>query len=131
MTPNKDPFSLFDAAGIQQYVRQILKQSIPGMDPRAGTAHYDTEMTETPQHIIVKIHIAALSEARKLTLQVAPTQVKLEKKMTDQEHEQWIRLPHPVIPTSCRAVYKNGIMQLHMRKQDKDELFYEIEVSYP
>ncbi|MFE5322981.1 CS domain-containing protein [Paenibacillus sp. NPDC056579] len=123
------PFPLHDhkdsTTWVEKYVQSILKQTVP-----EGTAarQYDTELVETHQAIIMKIHIPDVNQAKNMRIHVASNQVKLEG--AEGQHLQLIRLSHPVVPSDCKAVYKAGIMQLHMRKQDRDEHFYEIDVKF-
>ncbi|MDF2963721.1 MAG: hypothetical protein K0S39_5456 [Paenibacillus sp.] len=150
MDKNNNPFSGFDwrsfeksfggsfpkeakltndnSTWVEQYVRHILRQSIPALDQTEWETPYNTEITETHHTIILKISIPDRTEAKNIRIFAASTQVKLEG--NGKEHFQLIRLPHPVVPANCKAVYKDGIMQLHIRKQDKDEPFYEIDVRY-
>ncbi|MFD0682150.1 MULTISPECIES: Hsp20/alpha crystallin family protein [unclassified Paenibacillus] len=149
MDKNNNPFSIFDwkkfedsfgglpqpskekndgSTWVEQYVHDILKQSIPPLSQSAGTLQYNTEITETEHALLIKINIPSLTDARNIKTYVAVNQVKLEA--NDHDKLQLIRLPHPVIPTSCKAIYKNGILQLHIRKQSKDEQFYEVDVKY-
>lgn len=151
MDNNNNPFSRFDwssfeksfgrllpdpsmkknkeATWVEQYVQDILRHSIPPLDPYTRTGHYNAEITETEQTILIQFSIPDEQQARQIKAYVASNQVKLEG---DDEHKlQMIRLPHAVIPSSCRAVYKNGSLQLHMRKLSKDEPFFEVDVRFP
>ncbi|NOU97359.1 hypothetical protein GC093_29625 [Paenibacillus sp. LMG 31456] len=112
---------------VEQYVQDILKQSIQPLNQSAG-GEYDTEIAETEHALIMKINIPDKTEAKTIKTYVSINQVKLEGNAHDKF--QLIRLPHPVIPTSCKAIYKDGSLQLHIRKQSKDEQFYEIDVKY-
>lgn len=128
MKRNPRSSSGFDASWVEQYVHNILKQTLPKSDLHAGSKGYDVETTETRQHVTVKVYVSDPSEAKRLQVEAAATQIRLSLK--DRDAEQRIQLPHPVIPSSCRAVYKDGVLQLQLRKQEKEELFYNINVQF-
>ncbi|WP_028552804.1 Hsp20/alpha crystallin family protein [Paenibacillus sp. UNC451MF] len=151
MDPKHNPFSEFDWSQFEQYfrgilpqssadpknkshwvedyVQQILKENVPTMDSNSNVTRYDTEIIETMEHLILKINIPDRAQARKVNVFTAEHQVKLEGK--DNREIQWLRLPHPVDPTSCRAVYKDGALQLQLRKRGKEEPFHQTEVEFP
>lgn len=116
------------ATWVEEYVQNLLKQIVPASNPESAAGHYDTEIVETHQTIIVKVMIPDIARAKNMRVGVSSNQLKLEG--ASAPNLQLIRLPHPVIPTSCKAVFKAGILQIHIRKQNEDEHFYEIDVKY-
>ncbi|WP_282935841.1 Hsp20/alpha crystallin family protein [Paenibacillus sp. RC67] len=113
---------------VEDYVQQILKESIPPGQSYTNVSHYDTEIVETLDHLLLKIMIPDKTQAQKLNVHAADHQVKLEGK--DQQAVQWFRLPHPVDPISCKAEYKEGAIQLRMRKRTKEEPFHQVDVEF-
>jgi len=113
------------ATWVEEYVQSILKQTIPA---RAMPGQFDTEIVETHQAVVVKIHIPDINHAKKMTVHAAAEQIKLQG--GEGKSLQLIRLPHPVMPTSCKAEYRAGVLQLHMRKRTEEEPFYEIDVKF-
>ncbi|MGU5257605.1 hypothetical protein MAX09_23400, partial [Escherichia coli] len=41
-----------------------------------------------------------------------------------------IKLPFPVIPRNTRAVYKEGILQVRMKKLTTDDQYHEVNVDF-
>ncbi|CAG7621703.1 Hsp20/alpha crystallin family protein [Paenibacillus allorhizosphaerae] len=115
-------------AWVEGYVRDVLKQAIPNFNPTMLKHHFQTELFETHNNVIVKVHIPDRAQARKIRALISANQIRLEG--LPEKSAQTIRLASPVAPDSCKAVYKNGIMQFHMRKQSADETYYEIDVRY-
>jgi len=110
----------------------MLKQSMPKMANIAS--HTDaspvhTEMFETHNSIIVKMYIPDRAHAKNVSVYVSEHQVRLEN-LPPKKSKQTIRLNSYVLPSSCRAVYKSGVLQLHMRKQDKDDYFHKVNVRF-
>ncbi|MCS7464413.1 Hsp20/alpha crystallin family protein [Paenibacillus doosanensis] len=113
---------------VEDYVRNVLEQTLPNTDYTARTGPYQTEIEETHQHVRVNIQVPDPNTAKQLKVYVAPRQMKIEYKG---EHGiQLIRLPQLVIPSSCKAVYKEGILQIHIRKDDMDEQFREVDIRF-
>ncbi|MBE1445466.1 Hsp20/alpha crystallin family protein [Paenibacillus sp. OAS669] len=150
MDPRNNPFSQFDwnefekyfqgilpqnsdiskkTNWIEDYVRQVLKDNVPDMQSASNAKRYDTEIMETVEHLLFKIKIPDRAEAQKLKVFTANHQIKLESK--DNREIQWFRLPHPVDPASCKAVYKEGALQLLLRKLGKEEPFYQATIEFP
>lgn len=150
MAPNQNPFSRFDwnqfedyfrgmmphnpgesrhsSHWIEDYVKQILKDNLSPRNSYTNMNQYDTEMRESLDHLMMKIYIPDKEQAQKLSVYTSDHQVKLEGK--DGHEIQWFRLPHPVIPISCKAEYKDGALQLRMRKRTKEEPFHQVNVDF-
>lgn len=115
-------------AWVESYVKNVLKQALPNMEAPSLKHHFHTELFETHNNVIVKVHVPDKGQARKLRVLVNVSQVKLEG--LPDKNTQTIRLASLVVPDSCKAVYRNGILQLHIRKQSVDNPFQEIDIRF-
>lgn len=114
---------------IADYVQQIIKDNVPGVQSGSNTKHYDTEIIETAENLLLKIKVPDKAEAQNLNVFTTGHQIKIESK--DSREIQWFRLPHPVDPASCKAVYKDGALQLLLRKLGKKEPFVQTDIEFP
>lgn len=115
-------------AWVEGYVKDVLNQAIPSVNLASLKHHFHTEVFDTHNNVIVKVHIPDRAQARKVRVLISANQVRLEG--LPEKGAQTIRLNSLVVPDSCKAVYKNGIMQFHMRKQTAEETYYEIDVRF-
>lgn len=117
-----------DLSWLDGYIKEILKKTMPQMEVQTLKHHFHSEVFDTHNNVIVKVHIPDRAQARKIQVLMNADQLRLEG-LPDNK-TQTIRLPGLVVPTSCKAVYKSGILQLHMRKQTTESPFYEIDVRF-
>lgn len=115
-------------AWVEGYVKDVLNKSIPNSGSSLLKHHFQTELFETHNNVIVKVHIPDRAQARKIRVLVGANQIRLEG--LPEKGAQTIKLVNPVVPSSCKGVYKNGIMQFHIRKQTDEETYYEIDVRF-
>ncbi|TVY09664.1 Hsp20/alpha crystallin family protein [Paenibacillus cremeus] len=115
-------------AWVESYVKDMLSQAMPNLEMASLKHHLHTEVFDTHNNVIVKVHIPDRNQARKLRVLLSPNQLRLEG--LPDKGAQTIRLNSMVVPSSCKAVYKNGIMQFHIRKQSSEETYYEIDVRF-
>ncbi|MDQ1913055.1 Hsp20/alpha crystallin family protein [Paenibacillus sp. GD4] len=117
-------------AWIQEYVQDVMKQALPSVSNAAERVknHLHTETFETHNNVIVKIHVPDRDQARKIRVGLSVNAVRLTG-LPDKK-EQTIRLHRLIYPDSCKAVYRDGIIQLHMRKHLGDHTFRDIDVRY-
>lgn len=118
------------ASWIEEYVQNVLKQALPTVNlATVKQRTYHTELFDTHNNVIVKVHIPDKTQARKVRVMLSSNQIRLEG--TPDDTAQTIRLSSLVVPSSCKAVYRNGVLQLHMRKLVNDNLFHEVDVRFP
>ncbi|SDC77126.1 hypothetical protein SAMN02799630_01440 [Paenibacillus sp. UNCCL117] len=119
-----------DLSWIDGYIKDIMKQAMPQAQVQSQSLkhHFHTEVFDTHRNVIVKVHIPDKSQARKIRVMLNVSTLRLEG--LPQDRTQTVRLPSLVSATSCKAVYRNGILQLHMRKQSTENPFYEIDVRF-
>ncbi|MCZ8511301.1 Hsp20/alpha crystallin family protein [Paenibacillus filicis] len=114
---------------VENYVKDVMKQAMPAADLQGLKHHFHTETFDTHNNVIVKIHIPDRSQARKLRVLVNSNQLRLEN--LPENNTQTIKLNSSVVTDSCRAVYKNGILQLHMRKMmSEHQPYQEIDIRF-
>jgi HSP20 family molecular chaperone IbpA len=116
---------------VENYVKDVLKQSMPKTAFISGNdkAPVHTEMFETHNSIIVKMHIPDKAQAKSINVMVSEHQIRLEN-IPPKKSKQTIRLNSFVLPSSCKAVYKAGVLQLHMRKQEKSDYYHKVNVRF-
>jgi HSP20 family molecular chaperone IbpA len=120
---------LNDTTWIENYVQDALKQAFPQNGLNVSSHKYNTEVFETHNSVVVKISIPDRSQAKKVRVLVGANLVKLDG--LPGNTNQIIKLGTQVMESSCKAVYKNGILQLHLRKQADDDHFHEVRVRFP
>ncbi|WP_281887995.1 Hsp20/alpha crystallin family protein [Paenibacillus sp. YYML68] len=117
-----------DLSWIDGYIKEVLQKSMPRAEVQQLKHHYHTELFETHKSVIAKIHVPDKAEARKIRVLVNMSVLRLDG--LPDNRSQTLRLPSLVMPGTCKAVYKNGILQLHMRKQTSENPFYEIDIRF-
>ncbi|WP_248929482.1 Hsp20/alpha crystallin family protein [Paenibacillus hamazuiensis] len=115
---------------IENYVKDVLRQAMPSSaQTQTSGGQLHTEMFETHNSVVVKIYIPDRSDAKKMNVLLSEHRIRLEN--LPNNGKQTIRLNCMVNPSSCKAVYKNGILQLHIRKQTYDDYFHPVDVRFP
>ncbi|MEK8129793.1 Hsp20/alpha crystallin family protein [Paenibacillus filicis] len=117
-----------DLSWVDGYIKDVMKQAMPQAQTQGLKHHFHTEVFDTHRNIIVKVHIPDKAQARKIRVLLNVSTLRLEG--LPQDKSQMVRLPSLVNASSCKAVYRNGILQLHMRKQSSEHPFYEIDVRF-
>ncbi|UUZ85720.1 Hsp20/alpha crystallin family protein [Paenibacillus sp. P26] len=113
---------------MENYVKDVMKQALPSVDLDNLKHHFHTEVFDTHNNVIVKVHIPDRAEAQKVRVKLSSNQVRLDG--SPNKAIQTIKLNSLVYPDSCKAVYKNGIMQLHMRKQSTDQAYHPVDIRF-
>lgn len=117
-----------NTAWVDQVVKDVMTKAFPQVDASKLGALYQTEVFETHNNVIVKIRIPDREQARSISVFAAMNHVKLDG--GDSGKKQTIRLSSPVVPESCKAVYKGGVMQLHMKKWKRKKPPHEVYVRF-
>lgn len=123
--------SLDDLTWVEPYVQDALNQTLSKSFTRTKrhpSTPMESETFETVTHVIVKIYISEKAKAKNTKVRAGIYQVRLEEGIGIQKSV--ISLPAPVIPKSCRAIYKDGIMQLQFKKENVDHYFHEVHVQF-
>ncbi|MEF3302025.1 Hsp20/alpha crystallin family protein [Paenibacillus sp. GYB003] len=118
-----------DTAWVDRVVKDVMSKALPHpIDVGLLGKHFQTEVFETHNNVIVKIHIPDQETARRIRPYIGFNLLKLEGAADDKT--QTVKLTSPIVPESCKAVYKNGVLQLHMRKMKRKEPLREVHVRF-
>ncbi|PZE22372.1 Hsp20/alpha crystallin family protein [Paenibacillus xerothermodurans] len=115
---------LKDTSWVQNYVKRAFEQVVPKQEPsqnRSGAA----EVFETHHYVILKVKMPY--EADPL-VKLRVDQVKIESALKN--ISQIIRLPCLVVPSTGRATYKDGVLQVRIKKRKISKLYRDISVRY-
>jgi len=113
---------------LEGYVQDVLKQNFPqNLQSLILSRRYPVEVFETLNTIVVKIEIPDKAQIKNLRVLAQTNQVTLEK---NENAPQIIKLGTSVIPASCKAIYRNGILQLQFKKQPDDDHIHEVIVRF-
>ena len=126
----KFPFSadkLSDLSWVEPYVQNMLSKSMAMSSfhkNQDSLIKYET--FETVTHVIVKWSISRKERARNARVFSARHHVRLTSGPT----QQIVPLPAPVIPQSGKAIYKDGVLQLYLRKDKHADPLHEVTVRF-
>lgn len=122
-----------DPEWVRAYVNSVMRQAFTssgkqGQGQGQGGAFQQTELFETHNSVIVKVYVPDRKTAGELSVYAGIRQIKLDYGAN--KGEQIVRLVSHVVPESCRAVYKNGILQLHLRKAQISDRMHEVFIRF-
>lgn len=121
--------SLKDPSWVDHVVKDVMKQAFSNsVDLNMLKKQYRTEVFETHNNVVVKIHIPDKEQARNMNAFVGVNQIKLEG--LPDNRNQVVKLPSHIVPESCKAVYKKGVLQMQIRKVKISERMHEVNVRY-
>jgi hypothetical protein len=109
---------------VQNIVRDALFQTLPGGGPgrRIGTAgvsasKISTEVFETHRQVIAKIKLSRKENPRALQVLVRSDRIKLLGLPGGEP--VYIPLPSPVVASSARARFREGVLEVYALKRKK------------
>lgn len=117
-----------DLAWVDKFIQNVMKQAVP--EPVSKSAQplpLQTEVFETHRNVIVKIRIPSHIQPRALQLFANSHQLKIEG---PGQNVQYVRLPAAVHSHSSKAEFRDGILQLQLRKKIKSERFDEVYIRF-
>ncbi|UQZ87424.1 hypothetical protein SK3146_06721 [Paenibacillus konkukensis] len=123
--PSSEHMDLWkDTSWVGDYVQNMLEKSMPkkGM---INAFQPQEEVFQTHNYVIVKINMENNSNP---IVKIRADQVKIDGLRNNKS--QIIRLPCHVIPHLSRASYKDGILQIKMRKKKISTAYHEVSVRY-
>ncbi|CAM4472185.1 hypothetical protein [Paenibacillus tarimensis] len=127
----QDGQSSADTSWVEGFVKEAMDRAFRGAastsaEPRRSGGSLKVEQFETHKNVIVKIPLPYMSPdirtyagEESLKLEGAPPHIPA-----------LIRFRSVVEPTSGRAVYRSGILQLTFRKRLPENRFHEIRIRY-
>ncbi|UUZ95934.1 hypothetical protein LJK87_17070 [Paenibacillus sp. P25] len=63
---------------VENYVKDVMKQALPSVDLDNLKHHFHTEVFDTHNNVIVKVHIPDRAEAQKVRVKLSSNQVRLD-----------------------------------------------------
>lgn len=123
--PSKQQMELWkDASWVGDYVGKVLEQTLP---KQGAPNHFkpSSEVFETHNYVIVKMK---MHDQANPIVKIRTDQVKIDGISTNKS--QTVKLPCHVIPQDSRASYKDGILQIKMRKRKINKTYHEVSVRY-
>lgn len=123
--------SIGDLSWIEPYVQNILKQSLPNAETsryEPSFAPWKYELFDTITHVMMKLEIPDKTRARNTRVLVGTHQIHLEEGTGVRQTS--IPLPAPVVPESGRAIYKEGVLQIQLKKRQSEEHLQEIRIRF-
>ncbi|WP_028550509.1 Hsp20/alpha crystallin family protein [Paenibacillus sp. UNC451MF] len=112
-----------DTSWVEDYVKHMLEKSLPKRGMLKGVK--DSEIFETHHFVIVKMNMA--NNANPI-VKIRTDQVKVEG--ISGSNAQVVRLPCHIDTRYSRASYKDGILQIKMRKKKINKAYHEISIRY-
>lgn len=112
---------------VESYVQDMLERTLPPATrstQKPAARRY--EVSESENKVTIKINVPEHIQPSNVKVYVKTDQVKLEG-LADQP--ELIKLPAYVDPRICKALLKNRLIQLQMRKLPTDGAFRRIEVK--
>ncbi len=118
-----------DLGCVHQFVKNMLKQTETNTDASSAktATNLQTEVFETHRNVIVKLMVPNHVQPRNLQLFVNSSKLKIEG---HGQRTQFVRLPTPVQPQYSKAEYRDGILQIQLRKRTNSDRFDEIYVRF-
>jgi HSP20 family molecular chaperone IbpA len=108
---------------IGNYVEDTLNHSFNRNDKRKQTkTQFSSEVFETHNRVIAKIQIPRHVKLDGMRLYVNGNQIKLE----NMDENQFIKLPVHVNTKSVKAILRDGILQVQMRKKNTNNNYREV-----
>lgn len=127
--PNVPIDGMNDPSWVEGLMQDVMKKAFPkSVSLNSLNKSFRTEIFQTHNNVIVKVHIPDKEEARGLSAFVGVNRIRLEGLREDRK--QTVKLPAHIQPESCKAVYKNGVLQMQLRKEKISERMHEVNVRY-
>lgn len=131
-TANRPGSSLSGLDWIDKFVKEIVAQTVPeaevARNTRSETPPLHTEIFETHRNVIARVHVPPQVHPRKLQLLVSSDQLRIEG---PEGRKQTLDLPAFVNTRVCKAIYRNDVIQIQMRKKSRSGRFEEVFVQFP
>lgn len=118
-----------DTSWVDRVVKDVMAKALPQpLEMNLLGKQLRTEVFETHNNIIVKVYIPDKEQARSIRPFLSMNKLKLEG--LENGKSQSVKLTSPIIPKSCKAVYKDGVLQLHVKKLKRNGPMHEVYVQF-
>jgi len=133
------PFE-FDAANedfrwITDYVDGVVKDALTAAGargakrpPRRSGRPLTYELFQTHHHLIVRFRVPERIKARRLRVFAGVQKLRIEGLPGDAA--QTVDLPAFVSPSTCRALFKDGVLQVKLTKRKINDRFEEVFIRF-
>jgi hypothetical protein len=113
---------------VEKFVRHMMIKAMPGVAASAGFGQSPAEVFETHHFVIVKFPLPADAVPERLRLLVREDRLRLEGLPGDER--KTIKLPRAVRPRMSRALLREGVLQVKLRKKPVDPVYEEIPIRW-
>lgn len=111
---------------VEKFVRKMMTKALPAAgvaDPPSSSSTF-----ETHHFIIVKFRLPKGCSRDELRLLVRSDKIRIEG-LPDGGSES-IKLPKAVHPRECRALVRDGVLQVKLRKRNYGSSYYETSIRW-
>ncbi|MFD1955886.1 Hsp20/alpha crystallin family protein [Paenibacillus thailandensis] len=100
---------------VEQFVRKLMTKALPDAAGVMPGPPPSVSTFETHHFVIVKFKLPPGTRQQDLQLLVKSDKVKIQG--LPEGKTETVKLPAPVLPRKCRALAKDGILQIKLRKR--------------
>lgn len=118
---------LKDTSWVEGYVQDILRNTMSRMRKPSSPPKTSSQTFETHQYVIVKLTIPSHIDPGTLLVLTGTNQVKIEGLASS---VTIIKLPCPIVQNSARATYKDGVLQIKMRKKTMKQGYHHVNIRF-
>ncbi|EFM09911.1 conserved hypothetical protein [Paenibacillus curdlanolyticus YK9] len=127
--------ALKNTGWIERYVKTMMTKAMPEQmaqsvqtDQAAQQGHSRAETFETHHFIVVKWPLPRGAHPSSLRLLVREDRIRIEGLPGD--GKDTVKLPKLVLPRVCKALCRDGILQVKLRKRPVNRQYYETTIRY-
>ncbi|WP_042162722.1 Hsp20/alpha crystallin family protein [Paenibacillus gorillae] len=113
---------------VEQFVRKMMTKALPEAAGAMSSQGDDPSFFETHHFVIVKFPLPPGVNRDELRLYVREDRIRIEG--LPENRTETVKLPKPVKPRICRALVKNGILQVKLRKRPGARTYYEADIRW-
>ncbi|MFF2482023.1 Hsp20/alpha crystallin family protein [Paenibacillus sp. NPDC058071] len=113
---------------VEQFVRKMMTKSLPEAAGMMQQQDDGPSVFETHHFVFVKFPLPSGVERDSLRLFVREDRIRIDGLPGDRK--ETVKLPKPVKPKICRALVKNGVLQIKLRKRPGGAVYYEAPIRW-
>ncbi|MFX3633629.1 MAG: Hsp20/alpha crystallin family protein [Candidatus Pristimantibacillus sp.] len=126
--PNKGFDMLREPDWVEQFVRKMMTKALPGAADAIVEHSGGATFFETHHFVIVKFPLPAKVDRNELRVFVREDRIRIEG--LPESRIETIKLPKPVKPQICKALVKEGILQVKLRKRPGSRTYHEAVIRW-